>query len=521
MSDQIELFSSVTEEKKPLKKAELSDILNEIRNQFGCNDNSELFEKFIEAYTKNDSEFYKKLQGVIYGNEKDCLRMIYQYYCADREDYKQDFTPETLSQLVAKLAVRDDFCTILDCCAGVGSLTLQAAKLFKNKKFTLLEKNENTLPFTKANVEANKISANILHYDVIEDLNLEGDAEDSSFTCDCCISNPPFNLKWQHPLFALQLPRFQTALPPEQNANFTFVLTAMAHTENVGAFILPCSICNSEYEKEVRKNLLLKNLIEAVIFVPGKMFESTDIPTTILLINKKKKTKKVCLIKINEDSCEKETRLQKGQYGGNSHTNRTYEKVVNIIPNELQDKIVDSILQMKDETGFSICINSDELAKDNAEITPGLYLNKKESLKDAIPARNPEDIVKELYDVNKEKDRLKITINANAAKCFGNKFFMACAQIQQSAEATKKINEAMQGLGVKTKIWTPNPISISKDKNVIRLEQNSDVDGISSILTTMINCWTQHIFYLNERENVLLAELRDALLPKLMNGECS
>ena len=95
---------------------------------------------------------------------------------------------------------------------------------------------------------------------------------------------------------------------------------------------------------------------------------------------------------------------------------------------------------------------------------------------------------------------------------------MACAQIQQSAEATRKINDAMTSLGFESKIWIPDPIAISKDKNVIRIEQNSDLNGISSILTTMINCWTQHMCYLNQNENILLAELRDVLLPKLMNG---
>jgi hypothetical protein len=33
--------------------------------------------------------------------------------------------------------------------------------------------------------------------------------------------------------------------------------------------------------------------------------------------------------------------------------------------------------------------------------------------------------------------------------------------------------------------------------------------------------WSQHIYYLNNEENRLLAEFRDALLPKLMSGEIS
>ena len=146
MNDQIEMFATPTEIQKTPKNAELTEILEVLKSQFECNDISNFFDKIVAAYTQNDSDFYKKLSQIICGYENDCIRMIYQYWCADRENFKQDFTPETLSQLVAKLAVRDDFYTILDCCAGVGSLTLQASKLFKNKKFTLLEKNEKTLP---------------------------------------------------------------------------------------------------------------------------------------------------------------------------------------------------------------------------------------------------------------------------------------------------------------------------------------------------------------------------------------
>lgn len=46
-----------------------------------------------------------------------------------------------------------------------------------------------------------------------------------------------------------------------------------------------------------------------------------------------------------------------------------------------------------------------------------------------------------------------------------------------------------------------------------------DKNKISSLFPFFLNMWRQHIYYLNECENELLAEFRDALLPKLMNGE--
>lgn len=241
MSETIDLFNSVenkdNESKNVIKNYELKDLLDLLKKEFECSSNEELFQKFKDSYTEKQIDFYSKLKNIIGNSDKDYIRMFYQYYLSDRENNKQDFTPETLSQLVAKIAIRDNDYTVLDCCAGTGALTIQASKLFPNKKFTLLEKDENTIPFLFANTKANNISAEILHYDVIQDNNLDGPIFDSSFECDCCISNPPFNLKWAHPLFAAQQPRFNIALPPEQNANYTFLLTAMSHTKNVGAFI--------------------------------------------------------------------------------------------------------------------------------------------------------------------------------------------------------------------------------------------------------------------------------------------
>ena len=43
-------------------------------------------------------------------------------------------------------------------------------------------------------------------------------------------------------------------------------------------------------------------------------------------------------------------------------------------------------------------------------------------------------------------------------------------------------------------------------------------DTVSSIFAIFMPMLKQHIFYLNNRQNELLAELRDAVLPELMNG---
>ena len=103
------------------------------------------------------------------------------------------------------------------------------------------------------------------------------------------ISNPPYNLKWEHPFFASSQPRFDLGLPPENNANFTFVLTALARCD-YAQFILPNGVLTTSQvdEAAIRKNLLEANLIEAVVALPDNMFVSTSIPTCVLIFNKKR-----------------------------------------------------------------------------------------------------------------------------------------------------------------------------------------------------------------------------------------
>lgn len=109
------------------------------------------------------------------------------------------------------------------------------------------------------------------------------------------ISNPPYNLKWKAPVFAQIQPRFaEYGVPPDNNANFAFILTGLDMVDGKAAFLLPCSVLdsNSAQEQEIRRTLIEKNLIEAVIILPDKMFEATSITTCIFIITKTRRVLK-------------------------------------------------------------------------------------------------------------------------------------------------------------------------------------------------------------------------------------
>ena len=151
------------------------------------------------------------------------------------------------------------------------------------------------------------------------------------------ISNPPYNLKWQHPFFASAQPRFDLGIPPESNANFAFILSALEISE-YAQFILPNGVLttNQVDEAGIRKRLVKGNYIEAVISLPDNMFVSTSIPTCIIIFNKKKTSSLVSMIDLREKA-EVEVREQRGQFG--KQNARVYKKEFNILPEDMAEQV--------------------------------------------------------------------------------------------------------------------------------------------------------------------------------------
>ena len=127
------------------------------------------------------------------------------------------------------------------------------------------------------------------------------------------ISNPPYNLKWTVPDLAGFLPQYSGyEIPPASNANMAFVLSALNWIEDRAVLLLPNGVLSSgqKQEQTIRKQLILENLLLAVITLPADMFESTNIPTCLLVFDRNKDTKRICTIDL-KDRCKEEVRDQR------------------------------------------------------------------------------------------------------------------------------------------------------------------------------------------------------------------
>lgn len=329
-----------------------------------------------------------------------------------------------------------------------------------------------------------------------------------------CISNPPYNMKWQKPIFAEAQNRFNKCiLPPENNANYAFVLTALQIADKA-TFILPCGALssNTKEENEIRQYLVNNNLIDSIILCPNKMFESTNIPVCIITLDKNKKDNVISMLDMrNEYKVEK--RDQNGQFGSVQHTSRTYIKEVNIITDESINEAIEVINNRAEIKGYSYPATIEEIKEHDYILIPSRFIEIDESQENK--SRDIDNIIDDINRITRDKNILKITMNETLAKSIG---------YDELKESMDNSNSIVESMNINYKAFTNKKIDkldylmLSKNKNEIKIE-NKDKEKLSEIIMLVLQMWKSHIMYLNNEENRYLVELRDVLLPKLMSGE--
>lgn len=323
------------------------------------------------------------------------------------------------------------------------------------------------------------------------------------------ISNPPYNIKWEHPIFAMSLPRFDVGVPPKNNANFAFILNALENNDRA-VFVLPNQVLTSEQkdEKMIRRGLVDKNWVEAVISLPGNMFTSTSIPTCILIFNKNKDDTYTRMIDLLEE-CAEEVREQHGQFG--VQRARVYKKIFKIIPEKKIEEVVDFI-EKGDEISYGTKASIQDIAAKGYNLSPNRYLERESE----IPKhRSYTDIVSDLNSISMLRGGLKITINKNIAKSLG--FQELLEGFEKEEIINKHLEEVFRTIGFKKKYNRPLVTTANRELKI----EVKDFERIPEFLNLFLTMWRQYMIEMNNRENFYLIELRDALIPDLMSGRIS
>jgi len=480
-------------------------------------------ENLLEKVLSNNASIYDDYVSAA-ELEHDFIKHYYQYYLAERKRDGADFTPASLSALVAELG--HGASVYYDCCAGTGSLTLAVYKNSQKARFICDELNTDTIPFLLFNLAVRNISAVVRNTDVLkrevyqcykltpgQKYSMVAKCEPVELKADVAISNPPFNIKWLPPLPLDNDTRFELGVPPSNNANYAFLLHCFSIAEKA-VLIFPNGVLNTGIaEKAIIKKLADSRNIEAVITCPQDMFEETSISTCVVSVTRKPNNLTTFID--HRNNYIDFLREQRGQYGGAAHTNRIYKRLMPAFSNEMIQDIKNAINGRKQIPEYCASVNASDIQKQNYVLTPSAYIQyaEKETERRSYP-----EIVRDLRRVRAAKNQVQITINETIARGLGQTWFDAAGCVLKGGELDEAVNKIIALVNCDP-VPKDNYLVLSKNKNEIKIENKGELQDI--LIMDFLRVWSFRIQSLNVEENTYLAELRDALLPGLMDGSIS
>lgn len=235
--------------------------------------------------------------------EEDLIGRVYEYFlqayaASGTKEDGEFYTPACVVKLIAEM-IEPYSGVVYDPCCGSGGMFVQSLKFVdkhngNRKKISILgqESNPDTWRLCKMNLAIRGIAHNL------------GEKNDSTFTndqhkdkkVDFIMANPPFNLKgWRGEDELTDDPRFKgyNAIPPVANANYAWILHMLSKLDvnhGVAGFLLANGALNADdVEYILRKEILDRDRIEAMIVLPRDMFYTTDISVTLWIVNMNKK----------------------------------------------------------------------------------------------------------------------------------------------------------------------------------------------------------------------------------------
>ena len=257
----------------------------------------------------------------------DVLGYVYEYlisnFAANAGKKAGEFyTPHEvailMSEIVAEHHKDKDKIEIYDPTSGSGSLLITIGKSIgrhiedKNKvKYYAQELKENTYNLTRMNLVMRGIKPDNINTrcadSLEEDWPLQADGGDigKPLYVDAVVSNPPYSQQWDANDRELDARFKDYGVAPKSKADYAFLLHELHHLKPDGilTIVLPHGVLfrgdadeNSEGEGKIRRNLIEKNNIDAIIGLPANIFFGTGIPTLIMVLKQHRDNDDVLII---------------------------------------------------------------------------------------------------------------------------------------------------------------------------------------------------------------------------------
>ena len=279
------------------------------------------------------------------------------------------YTPKKIVELLIKLIKPKEGMKIYDPVCGSGGMFTAARNYLKINgedpdKLLIAgqELNQSTWTMCKLNMFFHGVNeANIKKGDTLKNPQHLENGLIKQF--DRVIANPPFSLgNWgrdvaQNDIFG----RYKFGIPPKGSGDFAFVqhmIASLNETGIMGVLVPNGILFRGASEGEIRKGILKRDLIEAVIALPQGLFDWTGIPASILIINKKKSNERKGKVLFIDGS----QGYEKGKY-----KNHLREEDITLILNSFEN--------FEEKEFYSSIITIDSLENNNFNLSVKRYVN--------------------------------------------------------------------------------------------------------------------------------------------------
>lgn len=237
--------------------------------------------------------------------ENDIIGRVYEYFLSkfaikEGKGKGEFYTPKTIVNLIAEM-IEPYEGIIYDPCCGSGGMFVQSMKFVEshhgNRRLVSVYGQEFTktiYKLAKMNLAIRGIAANLGDYAA----NTFTDDRHKDLKADFIMANPPFNQKdWRAENQLTDDPRWNGyETPPTSNANYGWILNIVSKLScnGVAGFILANGALNADgTEGAIRRKMIERGLVEAIIILPNNLFYSTDISVTLWILNANKKARVV------------------------------------------------------------------------------------------------------------------------------------------------------------------------------------------------------------------------------------
>lgn len=341
------------------------------------------------------------------GEERDLLGRTYEY-CLQKfasmegKNAGEFYTPSCIVRTIVEILQPYEG-RIYDPACGSGGMFVQSAKFIARHQKSIdkisifgQEANPSTWKMCHMNLAIRGLEGNLgkTYADTFFD------DQHPTLKADFIMANPPFNLdKWGQPSLQEDV-RWKYGIPPSGNANFAWMQHMIHHLSPKGkiGLVLANGALSSQTggEGEIRKNIILDDLVECIVALPSQLFYSTGIPVSLWFLSRtKKQPGKTLFIDARNMGTMVTRKLRELTADGD------IKKIA-----DTYNAFIDGTLE--NEKGFCAVVETAEIEKQDFILTPGRYVGIAEQEDDGEPfAEKMERLTSELSDLFKEGHRLE------------------------------------------------------------------------------------------------------------------